>query len=286
MAITCQKCAALNRVGAKFCNHCGHNLSDSNPDLASAALAARDGPETTLLDTSRDTSHATVTTPDSTIGYSAVALPGELPATLPSWLTQSERPGPNRFVLWGSIAAASLAVAIGIYWFDLSLSQPGATTATDMAVSTPVPAPMPEPVPAPAPEPTPAIAPAPTPAPETQAIKAVPRTERKPVTAKPALPPAPPKPAPTHTPIETPVPAHPVTEAPMVALPARPAPQPAPAAPAGPSSPQEACGKRVFLALALCLQEQCQTPQFSNHAQCVQMRQQQKESQQRNLERY
>jgi hypothetical protein len=72
----------------------------------------------------------------------------------------------------------------------------------------------------------------------------------------------------------------------MVALPARPAAPPAPAAPAGPSSPQEACGKRVFLALALCLQEQCQTPQFSNHAQCVQMRQQQKESQQRNLERY
>jgi hypothetical protein len=286
MAITCQQCAALNRVGAKFCNHCGHKLTDSHPDLASADLSVLDGPETMLLDTTRDTSHTKVTTPDSTTLHSAGTLPGEVSATLPSWLIQNERPGSNRFILWGSIAAASLAVAVGIYWFDLSLSQPGTTAATGMPVTTPVPAPLPEPVPAPAPESMPAIAPAPMPTPEIGNIKTPPRIERKPVAAKPALPPAPPKPSPTPAPIESRVPTHPVTEAPMSALPTRPAPLAAPAAPVGPSSPQEACGKRVFLALALCMQEQCQTPQFSNHAQCVQMRQLQKESQQRNMERY
>jgi hypothetical protein len=63
-------------------------------------------------------------------------------------------------------------------------------------------------------------------------------------------------------------------------------PAPPPVAAAGPSSPQEACGSRVFLALAMCLQEQCQTPKFIRHPQCVQMLQQQKENQQRNAERF
>jgi hypothetical protein len=42
--------------------------------------------------------------------------------------------------------------------------------------------------------------------------------------------------------------------------------------PAGPASPREACGKRVFLALANCMTQQCATPQFTQHPQCVQMR--------------
>lgn len=49
---------------------------------------------------------------------------------------------------------------------------------------------------------------------------------------------------------------------------------PVPAAPSGPSSPKEACGKRVFLALALCMNEQCNTPQFTRHPQCVELREQ------------
>jgi ribosomal protein L40E len=48
-----------------------------------------------------------------------------------------------------------------------------------------------------------------------------------------------------------------------------------------PSSPKEACGKRVFIALAICMQEQCSNARFNAHPQCVQMRQQQKNNQER-----
>ena len=45
------------------------------------------------------------------------------------------------------------------------------------------------------------------------------------------------------------------------------------------SSPEEACGKRVFLAMALCMTRQCETPQFTSHPQCVKLRQQNKDRQ-------
>lgn len=80
-----------------------------------------------------------------------------------------------------------------------------------------------------------------------------------------------------------------------VPAPSAPAPTPQPAAvsqattppvaPASqngaPSSPKEACGKRVFIALAICMQEQCSNARFNAHPQCVQMRQQQKDNQER-----
>jgi serine/threonine protein kinase len=40
------------------------------------------------------------------------------------------------------------------------------------------------------------------------------------------------------------------------------------AARAGPATPREACGARVFMALALCMEEQCETPRFKAHTQC------------------
>jgi len=61
--------------------------------------------------------------------------------------------------------------------------------------------------------------------------------------------------------------------------PAKPVAQPV--APAGPSSPEEACGRRVFIALAMCINEQCDKPQFTNHPQCVKFRQQTKDNQER-----
>ena len=48
-----------------------------------------------------------------------------------------------------------------------------------------------------------------------------------------------------------------------------------------PASPSEACGKRVFLARALCLDEQCATPRFHGHAECVALREA-REQRQRN----
>jgi non-specific serine/threonine protein kinase len=47
-----------------------------------------------------------------------------------------------------------------------------------------------------------------------------------------------------------------------------------PTAPAatGPATPREACGKRVLLALAHCMEQQCTTPRFQSHPQCVRVR--------------
>ena len=39
-----------------------------------------------------------------------------------------------------------------------------------------------------------------------------------------------------------------------------------------PASPSDACGKRVFIARALCLDEQCAKPRFHGHAECVALR--------------
>ncbi len=55
---------------------------------------------------------------------------------------------------------------------------------------------------------------------------------------------------------------------------ARPTPRPSrsgTAAPA-PASPREACGTRRFLALALCMEQQCETPRYQDHAQCESVR--------------
>ncbi len=42
--------------------------------------------------------------------------------------------------------------------------------------------------------------------------------------------------------------------------------------PPGPSSPREACGRRVLLALWRCLEEQCASPRFAQHPQCREVR--------------
>lgn len=59
-----------------------------------------------------------------------------------------------------------------------------------------------------------------------------------------------------------------------------PAPEPAkpraqataPARDDGPSSPSEACGSRVFLALVQCIERQCNSGKFASHPQCAEVR--------------
>ncbi|HEV6966286.1 MAG TPA: hypothetical protein VK305_12810, partial [Roseateles sp.] len=41
---------------------------------------------------------------------------------------------------------------------------------------------------------------------------------------------------------------------------------------AEPRSPTEACGRRVLLALAWCVDRQCEKPEFQNHPECVRLR--------------
>ena len=40
------------------------------------------------------------------------------------------------------------------------------------------------------------------------------------------------------------------------------------------SSPKEACGNRVFIAQAICMKRQCAKPRFTQHPQCVKLREQ------------
>ncbi|MGM9515346.1 serine/threonine protein kinase [Roseateles sp. DB2] len=68
---------------------------------------------------------------------------------------------------------------------------------------------------------------------------------------------------------------------PVAALTPGPASAPVPTDTHLPASPSEACGKRVFLARALCLDEQCATPRLSGHAECVALREA-REQRQRN----
>lgn len=86
------------------------------------------------------------------------------------------------------------------------------------------------------------------------------------------------KPASTEKPADVrPVPRSPVFAAPEQAAPA-PAlaaasrPAPVPDAMVEASSPTEACGKRVLLAKAWCIDRQCERPLFQNHAECVRLR--------------
>jgi hypothetical protein len=39
--------------------------------------------------------------------------------------------------------------------------------------------------------------------------------------------------------------------------------------PPGPSTAREACGERGFVSMALCLDRECERPQFRNHPECV-----------------
>jgi hypothetical protein len=60
--------------------------------------------------------------------------------------------------------------------------------------------------------------------------------------------------------------------------------QPAPPAQQA-NSPKEVCSTRFVLTQPFCMQEQCGLPRFTNHAQCVQMRAQQQETQQKMQDR-
>jgi cell division septation protein DedD len=46
------------------------------------------------------------------------------------------------------------------------------------------------------------------------------------------------------------------------------------ATPSEPSSPRQACGNRIFIAMAFCMKRQCEKAQYRQHAQCVRMREQ------------
>ncbi|MDQ6629992.1 MAG: hypothetical protein M3Z29_16330, partial [Pseudomonadota bacterium] len=49
----------------------------------------------------------------------------------------------------------------------------------------------------------------------------------------------------------------------------QPSPQPSVQSEAQATSAREACGKRVFIALAVCMDDRCEEPRFRNTAECI-----------------
>lgn len=83
---------------------------------------------------------------------------------------------------------------------------------------------------------------------------------------------APSRSAPPATPAPAATPAAPATPTTPATTPAARVAPSTPAVANGPSSPREACGRRVLLALWRCLEQQCATPRFAQHAQCREVR--------------
>ena len=189
-----------------------------------------------------------------------------------------------------AVAAPASVVAAPVEAPASAVAAPAAPPASAVApapVVVPAPAPAPVTPPAPAPAPAPAArAPAPAPAP-------APALSRTPAPA-----PAPRAPAPTaatpatgsdsgalrplqqpRTPAQTPTRAEPTLPPPAPGPTARtpepapaPAPAPTPAAQGAVRDPHEACGRRMLIALHLCLVRECAKPAFHDHPECVQVR--------------
>jgi outer membrane biosynthesis protein TonB len=183
----------------------------------------------------------------------------------------------------GAVIAALVVVIAGGAWWFMSGSHSGTDNAarpvTDMVPTPASSATVTEDAAAPAT--TVVDAPASAPAAAPVAVEAVPVEPAQKAAPVPPPPPAyvvpkpvPPKPKPVPPPPKitfTPV-------GPQTGVAQQPAPVQAPAAaPGAPSSPEEACGKRVFIAMAMCMTRQCGTPQFASHPQCVQLRKQEQD---------
>lgn len=296
MAATCPVCATENIDNAKFCKGCGHHLLA--PDLVQPAatdrMCAQCGAANHAnarfcrscgMSMARTVAHPTEAEPDFVPTEPAsLAQPDDpwppmsgAPSLQASGPAQSTHPESNTktqrrpaYALWSGVGTAVLILAGVVYWFTVGTSQPADHPATAAVSEMPVPAPAPVSIQAPQPAPAPAsdivLTTPPTPRPDPKSV--APKPLQKPVeprrTVAPAFLPTAPQSSQPQT-ATAPVPASP------------PAPRAAP--PAGPSSPQEVCGNRVFIALAMCISEQCQAPRFTQHPQCVKLRQQREERQ-------
>ena len=294
MAVTCQKCATENSDSAKFCKGCGHDLraaavsTATVPNAESSHPCAKCNTENSInakfckscgasMASAPQEGSPPVPTPVAktviTPAKPAIAPAIELPKEVDAKVKRASS------LLWGGMAAICLVLAGIGYWYMRSASTPDIAIApaavSPAAATVAPPAPVvPVSAPLPASEPAPVAVPMSAPAPATEQTPKV-----TPAPAQPAPKPVAPKPAPAIVQKSAPAPA-PVTASTPTQTYATAPPLQTPHE-SGPSSPEEACGKRVFLALTFCIQEQCQTPHFTNHPQCVKFRQQTKDNQNR-----
>ena len=276
----CEKCGTENTASAKFCKACGHRQGTPLVGSAPPFVAPPPIPTPTWTPPTAPAAAAAFPTQDALV---APIKPPTAPPPLPFNAFPAE-PEASRSRWWLILLALLVVAGIGaaVYWYqfrDAGAPAENATTemtpAPDVIVTEAVTAVTPTPEeeiqteqadgaqatavdmapPMPASQTTVVEAPAPVPKPVPPPELAV---SPPPVMAKPK-----PKPVPAPVPMAAP----PVRLVPV-------APAPAPVEQSGPSSPQEACGKRVFLALAMCMSQQCEKAQFTRHPQCVELREQ------------
>lgn len=270
MALICPTCRTENRDAAKFCKGCGGKLVSLPPRSAEEAEALDDAWGATVV-ASLDDDPALPPPPAPPRASRPSALhtassdPSAARTARPHRLHRAP-PRRDRSAFWVLLAAATIVVATGgLYVYRGQHRTPLLTVVQDQGPAAPgspvAPAATPKPTASPITGPvttTEAAAPA-TPAP-TASAAAVPspvaaaRKPRKVASAPVAAPPPP------------------VTAAPVAPV----VPAPEPVAPPPPADPSQACASRGFFATSQCLVVQCAKPEFSGHARCEAVRQQQR----------
>ena len=250
----CPVCETANRPNARYCRKCATPLPTDEAPYAQTQIF--------VPSESFD--------PD-----------GTSPAAQPTRPIELDEPGASarkaqRRVLAGFVVA-TLVLGMAFWWKQRSDNTPAPVAEPVLASA---PAPMPAVV-----EPTPA--PPPRPPASTEAAQAAPVQPVQPAqsaqSAQPAPPPrrvAPARPrarasAPAPVPI-APTPAPAPAPPPVAPAPAAVVVPPPPAAPPPPASPSQACADRGFFTRTACIAEQCETPRFNRHPQCVQLREDQR----------
>jgi len=316
MSVVCAACAAENRNAAKFCKGCGTKLalsapirtpvSEPNDEAAWPATApaplAR-APELAVgvfdptapapaphprPEPASEREDATVIMRGAAGRGPTASAPVPPPAALRDPVPirpQSARQSPSSSRLSSSRTRGNRSKALGVgfsvlvvglaaggaWWYAVrgdNTPPPVEAAASVPAVAKPAPAAIAEPAavatpPAPA---AVATAPAPEPSPVITGYASPPPTHAE--VAPPARPPV----AVTPKPRKAAVAAAPVAPPPPPVVVAEAAPPP----PAPPANPQTACEGRNFIAMALCMAEQCGKAEFKATAQCEAVRAQQR----------
>ena len=303
MTLKCPACGKENVEAAKFCKKCGAYLAwqsttmEPGSDFAATQMApdfAEPDSDATVIrpaarPAARQTRAPVPSAPDPLL--EALADRSSPSASPPRVTAAPAQDAPARSAKTGWMAGALVLTGVLVvlaaalaYWLLGRETAPAsvrppvvAPTASPEPVAAPQPPPpsVAPPIAEPMP-PAPSFAPAqPAPEPAAQAPVATPV---EPV--KPRPKPAPAKPAPVQA-TPRPVAPPPAPVAPPPPVPA--AAEPAPAVPAGPSSPAQACEGKSFFGKPACMNEQCATPRFTKHPQCVEVREQNRRREEQQL---
>lgn len=268
MALICPTCRTENRDAAKFCKGCGGKLVSLPPRSAKEAEALDDAWGATVVASLEDDLALPPPPPPrasrpSALHTASIESSPERSASRPR-RRRSAPPPRDRSVFWVLLAAATIVVATGgLYVYRDQRQAPLLTVVQE---------------PAPGPSAVPAVAPKSPVLPITGAVT----QEATPPTAPPQAVSPPPAAAPAAVAARKPrkvasATVAPVAPPPVAAAPVVPvAPAPEPVEPAPPADPSQACANRGFFATAQCLVAQCAKPEFSAHARCDAVRQQQR----------